>query len=114
LGAFISKYKQSSEPEKNSSPVKSDPPIPLGFCIQKLPTFGLINLFLLELSLGAFHLKSPTGGCAYGISSQLVTPLIKKPCETPEDEEIFKFLAIIELEIKKSVNKNISRIFISI
>jgi len=46
--------------------------------------------YLLKLSWGAFHLKSPTGGCAYGISSQLATPLIKKPEETPEVVEIFK------------------------
>ena len=71
--------------------------------MQKLLTFDLIRLLFLNIPTGAFHLKSPTGGCAYGISSQLTTPLIKKPCEMPEVEEILKSSAIILLEIKKKI-----------
>ena len=97
FGAFISRYKQSSEPEKNSSPSNSDPPIPLGFCMQKLLIFCASSLLFSRISLGAFHLKSPTGGCAYGISSQLATPLSKKPCEMPEVVEISNSSANIVL-----------------
>jgi hypothetical protein len=63
--------------------------------MQKLLIFRFKQRFYFRISLGAFHLKSPTGGCAYGISSQLATPLIKKPCEMPEVVEIFNSSANI-------------------
>ena len=63
-GALISKYKQSSVPEKYSSP--SEPPRPEGSCTQKLSSLGLIILLIDDesKSWGARHLKSLIGGFA--------------------------------------------------
>jgi len=62
LGAKISKYKQSSVPEIFSEESWAEPPKDEVFCIQKLSSLGIIFISELIISLGAFHLSSPTGG----------------------------------------------------
>ena len=61
-GALISKYRQSSDPEKNPSP--SEPPIPEGLCTQKLFSLEVKTREGLSIFLGAFQRRLPIGGLA--------------------------------------------------
>jgi|TARA_Y100000389_G_C16960698_1_gene270908 hypothetical protein len=48
--------------------------------------------------LGAFQRRFPTGGIAYGISSQVITFLLNNPWDTPDDVEMVnEFSSLIGL-----------------
>ena len=46
--------------------------------------------------LGAFQRRFPTGGIAYGISSQVITFLLNVPWDTPDDVEIVNEISGLE------------------
>ena len=46
--------------------------------------------------LGAFQRRYPTGGIAYGISSQVITFLLNVPWDAPDDVEIVNESSCLE------------------
>ena len=71
--------------------------------MQKLPSFEDKKVALSELSnfFGAFHLKSPIGGFAYGMSSQFTTLFFTYPIEIPDVVRISYSLEKVLTENKR-------------
>ena len=74
-------------------------------------SFGLIVVRYAELSnfWGALHLRSAIGGFAYGISSQLTTPLFMNPLVIPDVVCILNSLPNKCDEVKIVIAANINK-----